>query len=111
VALAVAACALAAPAAQAADDPVVADDPAVVETTDVFTGETAVAEETAATEQTCTDPELATPLAAFKDTRSYFLAPGGSFEDAAARAGSWRAERLSPPATSRSAFTAGAARR
>jgi hypothetical protein len=83
-ALAVAACALAAPAAQAADDPVVADDPAVVETTDVFTGETAVAEETAATEQTCTDPELATPLAAFKDTRSYFLAPGGSFEDAAA---------------------------
>jgi hypothetical protein len=84
VALAAAVCALAAPAAHAADDAVVADDAAVVETTDVFTGETATPAETAATEQTCTDPELTTPLTAFKDDRSYFLAPGGNFEHAAA---------------------------
>ncbi len=82
--LAAAVCACAAPAAQAADEGAVADDAALVETTDVFTGETATAAETAATEETCTDPELTTPLIAFKDDRSYFLAPGGNFERAAA---------------------------
>lgn len=83
-ALAAAAFALAAPAAQAADEPVAADDAALLDTTDVYTGETATAEETAATDQTCSDPQLATPLTAFKDERSYFLAPGGNFEDASA---------------------------
>jgi len=83
-ALTAAACAFAAPAAQAADLPVATDDTAAVETTDVFTGETATAAETAATKRTCTDPQLGTSLAAFKDQRSYFLAPGGDFEHSAA---------------------------
>jgi hypothetical protein len=83
-ALTAAVCAMAAPAAQAADEPVATDDAALLDTTDVFTGETATAEETAETEQTCTDPALSNPLAAFKDQRSYFLAPGGDFEHAAA---------------------------
>ena len=83
-ALTAAACAFAAPAAQADDLPIATDDTAAVETTDVFTGETATAEETAATKQTCTDPQLANPLTAFKDQRSYFLAPGGDFEHSAA---------------------------
>jgi hypothetical protein len=81
--LTAAALALAAPAAYASDEAVTTDDNALIETADVFTGETATAEETAETRETCTDPELTTPLTAFKDDRSYFLAPGGNFEDAA----------------------------
>jgi hypothetical protein len=45
-----------------------------------LTNETVTANETAATQQTCTDPALANHLAAFGDSRDYFVAPGGSFE-------------------------------
>ncbi len=44
--------------------------------------------ETAASRQTCTDPELSTPLLAFKDARSYFTAPGGDFQSGTAQG--WR---------------------
>ena len=58
---------IAAPAAHA-DDEVVLD-------------ETVQTETSAAGQATCTDPELFTPLTAFKDRRDYFVAPAGDFED------------------------------
>jgi hypothetical protein len=48
-----------------------------------LTNETVTAAETAATQQSCTDPALHTHLAAFGDSRDYFVAPGGSFESGA----------------------------
>jgi hypothetical protein len=39
---------------------------------------------TAASQATCSDPQLEQPFTAFKDSRDYFLAPGGSFEDSSA---------------------------
>ena len=58
---------IAAPAAHA-DDEVVLD-------------ETVLTETSAAGQATCTDPQLFTPLTAFKDRRDYFVAPAGDFED------------------------------
>jgi hypothetical protein len=46
-----------------------------------MTGDTATATETPATTQTCTDPVLSNPLAGLGDSRHYFTAPGGRFED------------------------------
>jgi hypothetical protein len=37
--------------------------------------------ESAAGERTCTAPDLSNPLVAFKDSRDYFVAPAGDFED------------------------------
>ncbi len=81
--VAVALCALAGSPAYAADAPVAAPDDvaAIVGSDDAgLTNETVTADETAAGQQTCTDPTLATHLAALGDTRDYFVAPGGDFE-------------------------------
>ena len=43
-----------------------------------------VIQATDASRSTCEDPKLGAPYAAIGDERSYVLAPGGSFEDAAA---------------------------
>lgn len=47
------------------------------------TGETVTVIETAKTVDTCVDPVLSNPLVAFKDSRDYFIAPGGDFESQA----------------------------
>jgi opacity protein-like surface antigen len=85
-AVALVACALGAPAAQAADG--VAPDintadvaaPVAGSGDDGLTNETVRAEDTAASEQTCVDPVVAAHLSQFGDQRSYFVAPGGDFE-------------------------------
>jgi len=46
-----------------------------------MTGDTASALTTTATAQTCTSPVLSNPLTRFGDSRHYFVAPGGRFED------------------------------
>jgi hypothetical protein len=85
-ALALAVCAVGAPAAHAAD--AVAPDVATADLAAPVSGsgdggltnETVQPEETAATSETCVDPELAAHLSPFGDQRQYFLAPGGDFE-------------------------------
>jgi hypothetical protein len=46
-----------------------------------MTGDPATATTTTATTLTCTAPSLSTPLVSFGDSRFYFTAPGGRFED------------------------------
>jgi hypothetical protein len=89
-AVAVAVYAVGAPAANAAD--AVAPDIAAAEVAapiagsgdDGLTNETVRAEDTAASEQTCVDPTVAAHLSPFGDQRSYFVAPGGDFENTTA---------------------------
>jgi hypothetical protein len=85
-ALAIAVCAIGAPAAHAADavapDIAAADvaAPVVGSGDDGLTNETVQVEDTAASEATCVDPVVAAHLSPFGDQRSYFVAPGGDFE-------------------------------
>jgi hypothetical protein len=83
--LAVAGCAtglaVLAPAALA-QDPLPADSPSQADEGQVL-AETVQPETSVAGEQTCSAPALSNPLAAFKDRRSYFLAPAANFEDRA----------------------------
>jgi hypothetical protein len=58
----------------ALNTPIHADDGTVL-------SETVRPGESAAGEQTCKAPRLFNPLVAFKDTRDYFIAPAGDFED------------------------------
>src|SRR3954470_1645215 len=71
----------AAPAPQAAKDVMpAAASPIQAESGQVL-AETVYPEQTAAGEATCTAPQLFNPLTAFKDQRSYFVAPEGDFEN------------------------------
>jgi hypothetical protein len=61
-----------------ADDPVQQDNAVQ----DAPTGETVAVQETTESRASGVAPQLSNPLAAFRDRRQYFLAPGGSFEGA-----------------------------
>ena len=83
--LALAGCAaglcFAAPAAHAADNiPLATDSPIQADSGQIL-AETVHPETTAETEATCSAPDLFNPLLAFKDQRSYFVAPEGDFEN------------------------------
>jgi hypothetical protein len=70
----------AAPAARAADDiPPATNSP--IQADGQVLADTVHPETTAEGEATCAAPELFNPLTAFKDQRSYFVAPEGDFEN------------------------------
>jgi hypothetical protein len=71
--------AILAPAALA-QEPLAPDSPIQADEGQVLP-ESVQPETSMAGEQTCTSPLLSNPLTAFKDRRSYFLAPAANFED------------------------------